>query len=234
MWRRVASSAAERLVADPVAGAGPAGGSAVARIGKAAAVERETAAADAFGETEFEPLQLGDSLIYPLPPRARELSPVAARRGALGGELGQFGADFLERQPYSLGEDDESDAPQHRARKAAVPRPGSLRRDEPSLLIEAEGGCGDTAPPRDLSDSQQLGHETSRPQRGIDFKFTSTSSVRTSSGPMNSSGPPGLDEENRRPGSVTVLVPADWARLKETALSDGALSDGSAVSDGSA
>lgn len=122
-------SAAEWLVADPVARSGPSGRGAIARVREMAAIEGKATAADALGETEFEPLELGDSLIDPRPPRARELSPVAARGGAVGRELGQFRANFLERQSYSLGEDDESDAPKYRPREATVARARSLRRD---------------------------------------------------------------------------------------------------------
>ena len=54
-----------RAVADPVAWAGAEPAGAVAGIGEPAAVERQAAAADAFGEPAPEALQLGDALIDP-------------------------------------------------------------------------------------------------------------------------------------------------------------------------
>jgi hypothetical protein len=167
-------SAAQRLVPDPVAGAGPSGGGAIARIREMTSIEREAAATDALGETEFEPLQLGDPLIDPRPPRARKLGPVAPRGGAVGRELGQFRANLLKRQAYSLSEDDESDSPEDRPRKATVAGARSLGRDEAALLIETKCGCSNAAPPRDLSNGQHLGHQSSRPHRRTYFKFTST------------------------------------------------------------
>jgi hypothetical protein len=187
-----AASAAQWLVADPVAGAGPSGGGAIARIREMTAIEREAAATDALGESEFEPLKLGDSLIDPRPPRARELGPVAARGGAVGRELGQFRANLLKRQAYALREDDESDPPKYRPREATVARARSLGRDEAALLVEAKCGCGNAAPPGDLSNGQQLGHQSSRPQRQINFKFTSTFSLAAWEGPLG-----GPDEFSR-------------------------------------
>ncbi len=56
-------------VADPVAWARAETGGAVAGVGELAAVEREAAAADAFGEAELEALELGDALVDPRRPR---------------------------------------------------------------------------------------------------------------------------------------------------------------------
>ena len=50
-------------VADPVAGAGAEGGGAVVAVGELTAVEREAAAADAFGEAVLEALEFGDALV---------------------------------------------------------------------------------------------------------------------------------------------------------------------------
>ena len=71
-------------------------------------------------------------------------------------QLGELGADLVERQADALGEDDEGDPAQHRARIAAVARAGALGGDQPALLVEAQGRGGDAAAPRDLADGQQL------------------------------------------------------------------------------
>ena len=70
-------------------------------------------------------------------PERRAQSPT--RRDAIGRELGELRADLLERQPDPLREDDEGDPAQHRARIAAMPGASPLRRDEPTLLVEAQG-----------------------------------------------------------------------------------------------
>ena len=48
-------------------------------------------------------------LVDPLRPFARKTRPVPARGDAIGRQLGEFRADFLERQPDSLRKDDEGD-----------------------------------------------------------------------------------------------------------------------------
>jgi hypothetical protein len=79
------------------------------RIRKPAPVERQTAAADAVSETRPEAFELGDPLVYPCGPPARETGPITAGRGAIGWKLFELRADLLQRQPDSLGEDDERD-----------------------------------------------------------------------------------------------------------------------------
>jgi hypothetical protein len=89
-------SAAERAVADPVARPRAETGGAVVGIGEPAAVERETAATDALGEPGLEALELGDALVDPRGPLAREARPVAAGRHPSFGQLGELPADLLE------------------------------------------------------------------------------------------------------------------------------------------
>ena len=59
-------------VADPVARTGAAPARAVARVGELAAVQREAAAANAFGEPDLEPLELGDARVDAGGPVARQ------------------------------------------------------------------------------------------------------------------------------------------------------------------
>ena len=73
-----------------------------------------------------------------------------------GGSLVELGADLLERQPDALGEHDERDPAQHRARVAAVARARALGADQPALLVEAQRRRRDAAAPRDLADRHQL------------------------------------------------------------------------------
>ena len=78
------SASAAGAVADPVARAGTEPGGAIARVRQPAAVERQTAAADALGEPELEPLELGDPLVDPGAPadeRRDQSRFVGARSG---------------------------------------------------------------------------------------------------------------------------------------------------------
>src|SRR4029453_12767529 len=92
---------------EPVArtGAGPAG--AIGRIREFAFVDRQTSATDALGQPSLEPLKLGNPLIDPFGPLAREAGPVLSRRHPIGRKLGELRADLIERQPDALREDDE-------------------------------------------------------------------------------------------------------------------------------
>jgi len=107
-------------------------------IRKLAFVDRKTSASDASGEPCSETLELSDPLIDPFRPLARETRPIPSRRDTISRKLGEFRADFIERQPNSLREDDKCDPAQHRARVAAMPGARSLRAYEPSLLVKAQ------------------------------------------------------------------------------------------------
>jgi S-adenosylmethionine:tRNA ribosyltransferase-isomerase len=151
-------SVAGRL-AEPVAGTRSAAAGPIPGVGELAAVERQAAAADALGEPALESLELGEPLLDARRPPGGEPGPVATGRHAIGGQLGQLGADLVERQPDPLGEDDEGDAPQHLAPVAAVAGARSLRADEAPLLVVAQRRGREAAAPRDLSDGEQLLHD---------------------------------------------------------------------------
>jgi hypothetical protein len=172
--RRPSGEAASEwgCVLDPEAWAGPEAGDPVAGVREPAAVERETAAADAFGEAGPEPLELRDSLVDPRPPGAGQTRPVAARRCSIRRKLGKLGADFVERQPDPLGEDDERDPPEHRAGISPVAGAGPRGRDQAPLLVETQRRGGDAAAPRDLADRQQCRHSGRVTAITFDFKCT--------------------------------------------------------------
>src|SRR6185312_12635851 len=110
----------EGAVAEPVARPGAEAGGAVVGVRQFAAVERKAAAADALGEARLQPLQLRDPLVDPAAPGGREARPVAARGDAVRGQLGELGGDLLEAEADPLGEDNEGDPAEDRARIAAV------------------------------------------------------------------------------------------------------------------
>jgi hypothetical protein len=134
--------------ADPRARTWAEAGGPVAGVCKLASFQRQTPAADAFGEPKLETLELGDALIDPRRPRARETRPVAAGRRAVRRQLDKFRADLVERQPHPLGENDERDPSEHGPRVATVTRAGPFGRDQPSLLVEAERRSRCAARPR--------------------------------------------------------------------------------------
>jgi hypothetical protein len=151
-----------RSVPDPVARAWTESGGAVTGVGEPTAVERQTSAADAFGQPDLETLELGDPVFDPRRPRGREPGPVAASRCLVGRKLRELGADLVERQPDALSEDDERDPAEHRPPVAAVARARALGADQPALLVEAKGRGGHAAPACDLADGQQVGHVEAR------------------------------------------------------------------------
>ena len=107
-------------IAEPVARPGAEAGGAIVGIGELAAVEREAAAADALGEARLQALQLGDPLVDAAAPGGGEPRPVRRVGDTVRGQLGELGGDLVEGEADPLGEDDEGDPAQHRARVAAV------------------------------------------------------------------------------------------------------------------
>jgi hypothetical protein len=120
-WRVLAPAwpQADRVAFDslkstkPVAWPWSAAPGAIGWVCKFAFVDRKASASDALREPRSQTLKLGDPLIDPLRPFAREPRPVLARGNAIGGKFGEFRADLLKRQPNPLGEDDKGDAAQH-------------------------------------------------------------------------------------------------------------------------
>ena len=130
--------------------------SAIGGVHDAAFREREAAAADAAAERVAEPLQLGDALVDACAPRAGEPRPVGARRHGVVRQLGELGADLLEREADLLREYDERDAPEHSARIAAMPRFGPPRLDEALLFVETKRRGGDPGAARNLAYGQRF------------------------------------------------------------------------------
>src|SRR5204863_1621392 len=107
--------------------------------------ERQAAATDALRQAGAQPLELGDPLVDPGGPAARQAGPVAAGGGPIGRQLGELVADLLEGQADALGEHDEGDPAQDGSAKAAVTGPGSLRADQPPILLGAQPRRPDVA-----------------------------------------------------------------------------------------
>jgi hypothetical protein len=82
--------------ADPVSWPSFGPSRAINRICKATPVDRETSAANALRQAIPHALEVGDALVDPLGPLARESRPVATCRYSIGWELGQLPANFLQ------------------------------------------------------------------------------------------------------------------------------------------
>src|SRR5436190_9787789 len=66
-------------------------------IRELAAVERQAAAANAFGEPGAQPFELGDARLDAFRPAGRQLRPVLALRHPVARQPGELGANLLER-----------------------------------------------------------------------------------------------------------------------------------------
>src|SRR3954464_12873519 len=129
-------------------------------MGQPAAVQRETATTNAVGQAALQSLELCDPLVNSLSPVARQLRPVLARGHAVLRQRSEFVGDLVECEPDSLREYDECDPSQHAARVSPVARAGALRRDQPAVLVEAQRGGGDAAPPCDFADRHEIWHRS--------------------------------------------------------------------------
>ena len=145
---------------------------AILGVGQPAVLQREAATPDAVPKPVAQAFELGDALVDPPRPGAGQSGPVGPLGHAIVRQAGELGADLGQRQSDLLGEDNERDSTQRRARVAAVAGAGALGGDEAFLLIEAQRRGGDAAAARDLGDGQELGHGSSMPEAALDFKLT--------------------------------------------------------------
>ena len=104
--------------------------------------------------------------------RAESFAQSARSGTRLFGSRASSCADFLERQPDLLREDDERDAPDHRARIAPVAGVGALGPNQPLVLVETQGRGRHAAALRHLADRQHAVHAGSVAEFPLDFKCT--------------------------------------------------------------
>src|SRR4051812_11785361 len=81
----------------------------IGRIGEAAPIERQAAAADTRGKARFNPLELAHALLDTSGPAAGQLPPVPPIGHAIARQLRELRPDLLQRQPDALSEHDERD-----------------------------------------------------------------------------------------------------------------------------
>src|SRR5579884_33969 len=145
-------------VAPEVVRARPERGGLVVRVEEAAAVDGETATADAGGEPVAQGLQGGDAAIDVGTPGAGEAFPVAAARRPVGGQCLQRDPDLLERDTGGTAGLDERHPAQGGPGVAALVAPRAVGADQAPRLVEAQGGGGDAAAGGEFADRQPFGH----------------------------------------------------------------------------
>jgi|SRR5215467_4224712 len=107
--------------ANPITGPGSRAPGSIGWIRKLAPVDRKATTSDACGEPGLEALELTDPLVNASHPFSRQARPIASGRNPIGGEFGEFSADFLKAEADPLREDDECHPAQHCSGKAAMP-----------------------------------------------------------------------------------------------------------------
>src|ERR1041385_8481118 len=95
----MSTSSAARPVSNPVSRTWPETRGSIVGVRQLAAIERQTAAADALGQSRPQPLELRDSLIDARSPLSREAGPVAPGWDAVGRQFGELRPDFVKAQP---------------------------------------------------------------------------------------------------------------------------------------
>src|SRR5919197_228205 len=140
---------------------GPLPGGLVVGVEQRALVDRQAAAADARGEPVAHCLEGPDPAVEVLAPAAGEPFPVAARRGARGGERVERGPDPLERDPGGAAGLDQRDPAQDGTAVAPLVAVGSACREQALSLVEPERGRSNAAPGGELADRQLCTHLTS-------------------------------------------------------------------------
>jgi hypothetical protein len=157
---------------DPITGTGAAARGSIAWVRELAPIQRQTAAPDTFGEARPQAFELGDALVNPCGPTARQPGPVRSLRHVVPRQLGELGADLLDRQPYPLREHNESNAANHGACITTMPCGIALRLNQALLLVKAQSGGRNPAALRNLADGQRFFHTPSLAILPLDFKCT--------------------------------------------------------------
>lgn len=163
-------------LAHPAHGAGTAPGGAVFGVGQATILQRQATASDTEGQAVTQAFQFGNVLVDTLLPGGGKSRPVGLFRYAVIRQLFKLGADFVEGKADFLGEHDEGDTADGRARETAMPGIGAQRMDQAAFLVETQRGSGHPAALRELADgdfvSGRLVHVEIEAGGRLDFKFT--------------------------------------------------------------
>ena len=141
-------------VVEQSARAGSFAGQLVGRVDERTHVERQAATADAPAEPFAEPLQQGDLVIEPRPPRICDSLPVRSVRRSSIGKLGHVGADLAESETDLLGHADERHPADHVAPVPSLATRCPLSMDQATVLVEPQCRRGNARAPAQLADRQ--------------------------------------------------------------------------------
>src|ERR1044072_6914513 len=128
----------------------------VVRVGQRALVDRQTAAADAVGQTVAQVLQLLDALGEVGAPALRDPRPVLLGQDVVLGEERQHVPDPRQRDADPLRGAYEGHPAERVAGVAALVAGGAAAVDEPFALVEPQRGGGDSAALGQLADRQLM------------------------------------------------------------------------------
>src|SRR3954471_24390484 len=138
------------------AGAGASLGEAVVLVVEVAALEAETAAADAAVEIVAEALEFRDAFVEPATPGLRQLAPVGARRRTVLGQRVERLLDLGERQTDPLRCLHERNPAQGVPLVLPLVAGRPPRPDQPLVLVEPQCRRRHSRPVRDLPDREPV------------------------------------------------------------------------------
>jgi hypothetical protein len=118
--RRQATPDRNQCSGEPVARSRPAAPDAIGRICERASVDRKATTSDASREASSEAPKLGDPLVDPSGPVARETRPILSGGSAIGRKLGELSGDLPKGQSDPLREDDKGDPAQRRSGEVSM------------------------------------------------------------------------------------------------------------------
>ena len=141
-------------VVEQSARAGSFAGQLIGRVDERTHVERQAATADAPAEPFAEPLEQGDLVIEPRPPRVCDSLPVRSVRRSSIGKLGHVGADLAESETDLLGHADERHPADHVAPVPSLATRCPLSMDQATVLVEPQCRRGNARASAQLADRQ--------------------------------------------------------------------------------
>ncbi len=98
-----------------------------------------------------------DSLVEATTDRLADLPPVETARRPPLGQRAQMLADFLEREPQALDDQDKAEPADIAAQEAALIAGGAQRRDQPLVLVKPDRGDREASAARQFTDGKKVG-----------------------------------------------------------------------------
>jgi hypothetical protein len=119
-----------------------------------AGLEAEATAADAAIEIVAQCLQLRDAAVEAFADGFADLPPVETGGIASLGQAAQVIADFFEREPQLLHDQDKAEPPDIAAQEAPLVARGAEGFDQSLVLVKADRRGGKAGPARQIADAE--------------------------------------------------------------------------------